>query len=29
MTVDADDPTGAVFHILVPARHWWDDIGFT
>jgi hypothetical protein len=19
----------AVFHVLVPARHWWDDIGFT
>jgi hypothetical protein len=19
----------AVFHIAVPARHWWDDIGFT
>ncbi len=18
-----------VFHCLVPARHWWDDIGFT
>jgi hypothetical protein len=19
----------ALFHVLVPARHWWDDIGFT
>ena len=19
----------AVFHVLVPARQWWDDIGFT
>ena len=19
----------AVFHVLVPARRWWDDIGFT
>jgi hypothetical protein len=19
----------AVFHVLVPASHWWDDIGFT
>jgi hypothetical protein len=19
----------AVFHIAVPARHWWDDIAFT
>ena len=24
---DASDD--AVFHVLVPARHWWDDIGFT
>lgn len=23
-----DDPS-LVFHCLVPARHWWDDIGFT
>jgi Alkylmercury lyase len=23
----ADDD--AVFHVLVPAAHWWDDIGFT
>ena len=23
--VDGD----AVFHVLVPAAHWWDDIGFT
>ncbi len=22
-------PGEAVFHVLVPARHWWDDIGFT
>ena len=19
----------AVFHVLVPARHWWEDVGFT
>ena len=19
----------ALFHVAVPARHWWDDIGFT
>jgi hypothetical protein len=25
-TVPGDD---VVFHVLVPARHWWDDIGFT
>ena len=23
------DDTSLVFHCLVPARHWWDDIGFT
>ena len=23
-----DDPT-LLFHCLVPARHWWDDIAFT
>ena len=22
-------PDDAVFHVLVPARRWWDDIGFT
>lgn len=22
-------PSEAVFHVSVPARHWWDDIGFT
>ena len=22
-------PADAVFHVLVPARHWWDDIAFT
>jgi hypothetical protein len=24
-----EDSHHAVFHVLVPARHWWDDIGFT
>jgi hypothetical protein len=23
------EPDGLVFHVLVPARHWWDDIVFT
>jgi hypothetical protein len=23
------DDGGAVFHVLVPARHWWDDIAHT
>jgi hypothetical protein len=23
------DDAGLLFHVLVPARHWWDDIGFT
>ena len=24
------EPAGdALFHVLVPARHWWDDIGHT
>lgn len=23
------DDTGPVFHVLVPAREWWNDIGFT
>jgi len=23
------DDTGLVFHVLVPALSWWDDIGFT
>jgi Alkylmercury lyase len=28
--VRGDDIDGdAVFHVLVPAAHWWDDIGFT
>jgi hypothetical protein len=22
-------PGDAVFHVAVPARHWWDDIAFT
>jgi hypothetical protein len=22
-------PEEHVFHVLVPAAHWWDDIGFT
>jgi hypothetical protein len=26
---DGDVHGDAVFHVLVPARHWWDDIGFT
>ena len=30
ITLDADAPPDDVtFHVLVPARHWWDDIGFT
>lgn len=28
--VDAGQPTGdALFHVAVPARQWWADIGFT
>ena len=23
------DPKNLVFHVLVPAREWWQDIGFT
>ena len=23
------EPATGVFHVLVPARHWWDDIVFT
>ena len=24
------EPAGdALFHVAVPARHWWDDIAFT
>jgi hypothetical protein len=23
------EPADDVFHVLVPARHWWDDIVFT
>jgi hypothetical protein len=26
LRIPGDD---VVFHVLVPARHWWDDIGFT
>jgi hypothetical protein len=26
LTLPRDD---AAFHVLVPAAHWWDDIGFT
>ncbi len=26
---DAPIPDDHVFHVLVPAAHWWDDIGFT
>jgi hypothetical protein len=30
VTVDGDTVDGdAVFHVLVPAARWWDDIGFT
>jgi hypothetical protein len=30
ITLDTeDDDDGVVFHVLVPAAHWWDDIGFT
>jgi len=29
-SVSGDAVSGdAVFHVLVPARRWWDDIGFT
>jgi hypothetical protein len=28
--IDGDEIAGdAVFHVLVPAAHWWDDIAFT
>ncbi len=26
---DGEVEGDAVFHVLVPARHWWDDIAFT
>jgi hypothetical protein len=26
---DRPDDTTLLFHCLVPARHWWDDIAFT
>jgi hypothetical protein len=26
---DGEVEGDAAFHVLVPARHWWDDIGFT
>ena len=33
LVIDSVDETAAarslVFHSLVPARHWWDDIAFT
>jgi hypothetical protein len=30
LQLDGDDIEGdAVFHVLVPAARWWDDIGFT
>lgn len=33
LVIDSDDDTAAtralVFHSLVPARRWWDDIAFT
>lgn len=32
LAIDVRDgmPRGdVVFHVSVPARHWWDDIGFT
>jgi hypothetical protein len=32
LTIDIRDGTphgDVVFHVSVPARHWWDDIGFT
>jgi hypothetical protein len=28
ITLGPDDDD-ALFHVLVPAAHWWDDIGFT
>jgi hypothetical protein len=27
--VDGTPRGELLFHVLVPARHWWDDIGFT
>lgn len=27
--VDGDVVDDALFHVAVPARHWWDDIGHT
>ena len=33
LVIDSDEDTAAtralLFHCLVPARHWWDDIAFT
>ena len=30
LDLDGDEIDGdAVFHVLVPAAHWWDDIGHT
>lgn len=32
LTIEVRDGTprgDVVFHVSVPARHWWDDIGFT
>jgi hypothetical protein len=31
VAVDGGEPQddSLLFHCLVPARHWWDDIGFT
>lgn len=31
VTVDGGrpDPTNLVFHVLVPAAEWWNDIGYT
>ncbi len=27
--LDGPEPSGWLFHCLVPAAHWWDDIVFT
>lgn len=29
IAAEGPPPTGWVFHCLVPAAHWWDDLVFT
>src|ERR1700754_2417110 len=29
LTIGPGTDDDVVFHVLVPATHWWDDIGFT